>query len=164
MDDFPPAYPKPKKREKKPRKGVNRVRPEGKRSYSADQRARRRAEDTLYRKHTRPGYLLDLARAQGRLRRADLPGETNQHRLQSLTPDELPLCEVGVAEGCDGRLAAVHVHHVKGRGPHLNDPSTYKGVCPRCHDHIENNRKWAREHGLLSTRHAHVQESGREES
>lgn len=155
-DDFSPAFPKPKAREKKPRKGVNKVRPEGKRNYNPDQRARRRAEDMQYRRFTRPQYLIDLARKQGRLDRTNeqLPGEAPQDKLRMLTPDELPLCEVGAAESqCEGRLPALHVHHVKGRGPHLNDPDTYLGVCRNCHDHIENNRKWARERGYLQSRH-----------
>lgn len=154
-DDFHPAYPKPKKREKRPRKGVNKVRPEGKRSYTAEQRARRRAEDMQYRRHSRPAFLMALSRGQGRLVRPDedIPGEAPQDKLHMLTPDELPLCEVGASEtGCNGNLPAMHVHHTKGRGPHLNDMETYLGVCPKCHDFVENNRKIARERGWLLPR------------
>lgn len=168
-DDFRPAFPKPKKREKKPWKGekkpwkrekkpwkgVNEVRPEGKRNYTTDQRARRRAEDTLYRRHSRPDYLMDLARRQGRLGRTpeDIPGDVPQEKLHHLTPDELPLCEAGApGTGCDKNLPALHVHHMKGRGLNLNNPGTYLGVCPTCHDHIENNRAFAREKGWLESR------------
>lgn len=159
-------FPKPKAREKKKRKGLNAVRPAGKRSYSAEQRARRKAEDTLYRRVQRPTYLMGLARAQGRLTRSegDIPGDFPNQKLHALRPDELPLCEVGTeAAGCNGELPALHVHHVKGRGPHLNNPDTYLGVCVRCHDYIENNRRWAKENGYLQTRHDHVQESGSQE-
>jgi hypothetical protein len=158
-------FPKPKAREKKKRKRMNAVRPEGRRSYSADQRARRKAEDTLYRRFRRPTYLMGLSRRQGRLvrREEDIPGEFPNQKLHALRPDELPLCEAGIEEaGCFGELPALHVHHKRGRGPHLNDPDTYLGVCVRCHDYIENNRRWAKEQGYLETRHKHVQESGSE--
>jgi hypothetical protein len=159
MDDQ--AFPKPPKREKKKRKGLRPVRASGKQHYTTDQRARRKAEDTEYRRFTRPRYLLDLARSQGRLVRSEeaLLGSSPQHKLATLRHDELPLCELALPEtGCHGERVAIHVHHRKGRGPYLNDPTTYVGACPGCHDYVEANRKWAREMGFIESRHEHVQE------
>lgn len=158
-------FPKPAKRAKN-RKAINRVRPAGKRRYTTEQRQRRREQDMLYRKYTRPQHFLDTAREQGRLRRSDddIPGDTPQEKLAHLTPEERPLCEMRLEPtDCDARpRLGTSIHHLQGRGhlqrrdngelPLLNDRSKFAIGCDECHDYVEQHRAWAYEHGWLIKR------------
>lgn len=127
----------------------------GKRNIPNEQRARRKAEDVQYRRVTRPNFLMELARRQGRLSRSPevIPGDDAREQLASLLAEERPRCEPGLSQtGCHGKRVATDVHHKRGRGRHLNDASTFLGTCPACHDYIETHRAWARERGYLLSR------------
>lgn len=63
---------------------------------------------------------------------------------------ENTLCEgfkVGLA-GCEGD--AVEVHHVQGRGIHLNDVSSWLPMCRQCHTWCHQHPSQARARGWLS--------------
>lgn len=167
---FPKAARKAKERKPLTRKKAPRTRPKpgevaqkyvtrekvkGKAGYTTDQRLRRQKEDQLYRRVTRPKYLLDLARRQGHLVRqtSELHGDTMQAKFAGLFATELPRCEAAIHEaGCNGELPALEVHHKRGRGPYLNDTSTFVGVCSKCHAYIEANPRWAKEVGLSESK------------
>jgi len=152
--------PKPKKREKKERKGLKRRAPGRRRKYTTEQRERRREKEVQYAQFDRPGYLLTLARRQGRLKRSNvnIAGDTPREKLDWLDPNEYPLCEFALEEtGCRGNNVATEVHHDERRdGNKLNDPSTYTGGCHPCHQYVEEHPKWAREQGYIKTRHVKV--------
>lgn len=158
-DDIP--FPKPRKRTRQ-RKRLNPVSPQGKRSYSAKERAEAKEANQLYSQYVRPQYLLDLARQQGRLTRSDaeIPGATPKQKLLHLArPDEWPLCEMRLDQtGCaEGAHVAATVHHRKGREKRdghrlLNETSLFVGACPDCHDYVERHRRWARSAGWLLPR------------
>ena len=172
-DTYEPAFPKPEPRKKEP-KGLKRtgslppVRKKGKRRFSKEQHDKRVRFEKLYRSTVRPRYLLDLARRQGRLTRLDdsLPGETQREKLEDLTPQEAPLCEVG-APGTSCRekaRLATQIHHLKGRGrrkhePHLLiDTAFFRGVCDECHDWIHHHPTEARREGYSLSRHDTIDE------
>lgn len=163
-DAYLPAHPKPVRKSKdgakrssmkrskapKSRRGIIGGKPK-RPNYTSDQRLRRQKEDQLYRRVTRPKYLLDLARSQGHLVRqtSELHGDTMQAKFAGLFATELPRCEAAIHEaGCNGELPALEIHHKRGRGPYLNDTSTFLGVCSKCHGYIESHPKWAKEEGL----------------
>ena len=54
-----------------------------------------------------------------------------------------PVCEM-----CD-KSASTDIHHKEKRGPKLNDVDTWCALCRPCHQHIEDNKGWAREEGWL---------------
>lgn len=108
---------------------------------------------------SRPTYLLNLAREQGRLKTNldELPGRTPRDKLLKLPVEANPRCEVGLeVTKCGGRKPATTVHHTKGRGAYLNDQETFIGVCWPCHSYIEKHRKWARENGYIVSRNDKV--------
>lgn len=59
-----------------------------------------------------------------------------------------PCCEVGRKDICTGR--ATQVHHVKKRGKHYTDASTFMAVCPSCHQWITDHQGQARVLGFLA--------------
>ena len=75
-------------------------------------------------------------------RRADKMVEYSNLRKQLLL--ERPICEV-----C-GEAKSTDCHHKNGRnGGNYLDYSTFLSVCRRCHNLIENNKRWARDNGYL---------------
>lgn len=46
-------------------------------------------------------------------------------------------------------VASTQIHHMRRRGPYLNDESTWCGCCADCHRWIETHAQKARELGLL---------------
>lgn len=59
-----------------------------------------------------------------------------------------PICEV---ENCDNK--SEQIHHVAGRlGNLLTDTDNFLAVCGICHQYIELNPLWAKEHGYSKTR------------
>jgi hypothetical protein len=65
---------------------------------------------------------------------------------------EHPLCQIGVAHAVTpggSQRRSRHVHHVKGRGPHLLDESTWLATCRACHDWVHSNANEARALGWL---------------
>lgn len=136
---------------RKERKPLKKVRREGKRNYTAEQRAARRKQTDAYKLQDRPSFLLELAVLQGRLSSQKLSellvtfkGQPREV-LRSLDYSHHPLCEV-----C-GEKVAEQCHHRKGRGNRrttgelslLNDKTLFLGVCRDCHERIERNPKWA---------------------
>lgn len=162
-DNEDQLFPKPQ-RKKKEAKGLQRGGPlkrtpmkrkiPSRPKFTTEQQKKRRAFEQTYRKVVRPKYLLDLARAQGRLTTPDddLPGDTPQEKLALLPAGQQPLCEV------DGVNLATQIHHKRGRqrrkdAPHLLLDTTYfMGVSPSAHEFIENNRALAYEKGWLIPR------------
>lgn len=59
-----------------------------------------------------------------------------------------PMCEVGRKDICN--RFSCDVHHVHGRGKHLNDKGTWLAVCRPCHDFIHRNPGQARQLGFLA--------------
>ena len=143
---------------------MNKVLPRGKKTYTKEQRERRRVMNMRYEQYERPAYLIDLARSQGHLQRtfSELTGETAQDKLRYLKPDELPRCEARLEmTGCapDGRIAT-DIHHKAKRGklePHggdalLNDSTLFVGLCRTCHDYIHAHPEWAYDESWLVKR------------
>lgn len=160
------AFPKPKRKGKPKKARWNRSENGGamipRRDAVAKRRRQRKNESRLYVDQTRPGYLLALAITQGRLRRPlhKLKGPTPKAKWLDLQADELPLCEIGLAEtGCHGRRVAMEVHHKKGRGKYLNRVEWFAGTCRGCHDHVEKNRAWAYANGWLIKRNGVTDDS-----
>lgn len=48
---------------------------------------------------------------------------------------------------------ATDIHHMRGRGRHFLDESTWLPVCRACHEFIESERAWAQREGFLLSRH-----------
>lgn len=61
---------------------------------------------------------------------------------------EIMVCECNMGEtGCTG--LAQEIHHRCGRGPYLNDVSTWMAVCRPCHLFIHSHPSWARDWGYI---------------
>lgn len=81
------------------------------------------------------------------------------YNLRQVYLTENPWCEAGTVitrarlpasyavPACAARAA--EVHHLRGRGPHLNDVSTFCACCHACHVWIHDHGQKARELGLL---------------
>ena len=54
-----------------------------------------------------------------------------------------PFCDICGVEATD-------IHHKARRGKNLNNVETWMPVCRQCHQYIESNGKWAREHGYIT--------------
>ena len=63
--------------------------------------------------------------------------------------EQHPVCEAKVK--CLG-AEAKEVHHKRGRGPYLNDVSTWLPVCRACHNWVEEHPEAAAELGLRQSR------------
>lgn len=62
---------------------------------------------------------------------------------------ENPICAVCVLRGRIARPTK-DPHHTRGRAGNLRMAvETWVAVCRDCHEHIENNKAWAKEHGLI---------------
>ena len=57
-------------------------------------------------------------------------------KVREVFMNKHPMCEAKL-HGC--LIHSTDVHHKKGRGKHLNDPTTWLSVCRSCHDWIETN-------------------------
>lgn len=155
------GFPKPEPKKKSPRKGLRRGRSRS--GFTTPQQRQREEHERLYRTVTRPKYLLDLARRQGRLSVPDddLPGGTLAEKWSLLMGAEQPRCEIQ-APGTEcaelGGKPARQIHHRKGRDrrksdPHLlNDTTYFVAVCGECHEHVESHRSWAYQNGWLLSR------------
>tara|TARA_R100000541_G_C1890612_1_gene83492 strand:- start:368 stop:805 length:438 start_codon:yes stop_codon:yes gene_type:complete len=55
-------------------------------------------------------------------------------KLRRTFLEKYPLCQA-VLNNCT--MQSTDVHHKKGRGPYLNDPTTWLSVCRTCHNWIE---------------------------
>ena len=64
--------------------------------------------------------------------------------------EEKPMCEASLPN-CN--RSSTDVHHMKGRGLHHLEVSTWLSVCRQCHAWIEENPKKAIELGFSQTRH-----------
>jgi|TARA_R110000851_G_scaffold305850_3_gene464020 hypothetical protein len=64
--------------------------------------------------------------------------------------EEKPMCEASLPN-CN--KSSTDVHHMKGRGLHHLEVSTWLSVCRQCHAWIEENPKKAIELGYSQTRH-----------
>jgi 5-methylcytosine-specific restriction endonuclease McrA len=81
-----------------------------------------------------------------------------ENRQYSVLSDEYllenPLCEAGIVLMVNGiesncKRCASEIHHKAKRGKNLNNVETWIPVCRPCHNWIENNKRIARELGLL---------------
>ena len=61
---------------------------------------------------------------------------TIYNKLRKTFLEKYPLCQASLP-GCS--LQSTDVHHMKGRGKYLNDPTTWLSVCRTCHNWIEEN-------------------------
>lgn len=150
-DDDHTMFPKPTRR------------PKRKVKFNREQARVRIGYERAYRRKARPGYLMNLAREQGRLTLADdeIEGDDLREKLSSLPYAMHPLCEVrapGTECEARGGKVATSIHHKKGRmkqkhAPHLlTDDRFFCATCDDCHEHIERNRNWARENGWILRR------------
>jgi|TARA_B110000908_G_C10150040_1_gene400878 hypothetical protein len=64
--------------------------------------------------------------------------------------EKKPMCEASLPN-CN--KSSTDVHHMKGRGLHHLEVSTWLSVCRQCHAWIEENPKKAIELGYSQTRH-----------
>ena len=59
-----------------------------------------------------------------------------------------PFCQVEFAE-TGRKVTATDIHHTAGRGPNLNNESTWLAVCREMHERIHRFPSWARSKGYL---------------
>jgi hypothetical protein len=76
---------------------------------------------------------------------------------------EHPRCEC-VINDWRCRMEATQVHHKRGRGADTCNTEFFMAVCFGCHEHIEKNRKWAKEQGYLLNRVAKFRPDFRREN
>jgi hypothetical protein len=68
-------------------------------------------------------------------------------KLRRTFLEKYPLCQASL-HNCN--LQSTDVHHKKGRGKHLNDPTTWLSVCRSCHNWIEDHPVESTEMGFTN--------------
>ena len=72
---------------------------------------------------------------------------TIYNKLRKTFLEKYPLCQASL-HNCN--LKSTDVHHKKGRGKYLNDPTTWLSVCRSCHNWIEEHPVEATEMGYTN--------------
>lgn len=103
--------------------------------------------------------LKPLKRRSALKRKTRLKPMSNRRRSEALVYSLMrkqflalrPVCEAhAIIHGDEVVLTqSSDVHHVHKRGKNYLNKDTWMAVCRDCHERIENNKKWARQNGLL---------------
>lgn len=93
----------------------------------------------------RPTRPMAAVSAKGKAARDDWHERRDAHLAAN------PTCRLASLSACYGRL---DVHHIepRGMGGTRHDASPLATLCRKHHDHVEANREWARQRGLLIRR------------
>lgn len=101
-----------------------------------------------YALNVNPGHLLNLARYQGRLQRADweIPGWFKGQKFARLNNEELPLCELRLVQtNCTPR-PATEVFAAEGD---TSSPKSVRGACKDCFKYCRDHPDWATAQGFI---------------